>query len=455
MALALALQSFTDAVYAREVALGSYEPGALIAPLWPVVYLLLAYAAWRPLRPQPSPPPGSARGLVAPAVLAALALAVLVADQVWGTNELADWLALAAISLAVVRLALAFAENARLLRRSHADARTDALTGLRNRRALVEDLEARPPLDGTLALFDLDGFKGYNDRFGHPAGDALLQRLGGKLAGAVAGEGQAYRLGGDEFCVLLPEPPDERRLGALADALSEGGEGFSISSSHGAAALGIEVSETSEALRLADRRLLAAKDRRPSSTVRQSRDLLLKLLAQREPSLHVHTLDVTSLARGVARRLALGPDEREAVARAAELHDIGKMAIPDAILNKPGPLDDDEWEFMRRHTIIGEEIIEAAPALHFVGRLVRASHERWDGSGYPDGTAGEEIPLGARIVAVCDAFSAMTQTRSYHTGMSVEQAIVELERCAGRDFDPRVVEAFAAELMRTGAVTRT
>ena len=122
------------------------------------------------------------------------------------------------------------------------------------------------------------------------------------------------------------------------------------------------------------------------------------------------------------------------------------MAIPDAILSKPGPLDEREWRFMRRHTIIGEDILNAAPALQPVAALVRASHERWDGTGYPDGTAGEEIPEGARIVAVCDAFSAMVQERPYQPGLTVSEAVAEIERCAGEHFDPRVVEAFAAEI---------
>jgi HD-GYP domain-containing protein (c-di-GMP phosphodiesterase class II) len=185
------------------------------------------------------------------------------------------------------------------------------------------------------------------------------------------------------------------------------------------------------------------------SALRQSRDVLLEVLAQREPDLHEHTEGVTALARRVARRLALAPDEQEDVARAADLHDIGKMAIPDAILNKPGPLDDEEWAFMRRHTVIGEEILAVAPALQHVALLVRASHERWDGGGYPDGLAAEEIPLGARIVAVCDAYSAMVQERPYKSGLRPEDALAEIRRSAGTHFDPQVVDAFAAE-MREG-----
>jgi len=134
------------------------------------------------------------------------------------------------------------------------------------------------------------------------------------------------------------------------------------------------------------------------------------------------------------------------VARAAELHDVGKVAIPDAILNKAGPLDEAEWSFMRRHTIIGERILLSAPALRPVARLVRSSHERWDGGGYPDGLAQEEIPLGARIVAVCDAFDAMTTDRPYRRRVSDAAALAELRGNAGTQFDPQVVKAFARTL---------
>jgi len=122
------------------------------------------------------------------------------------------------------------------------------------------------------------------------------------------------------------------------------------------------------------------------------------------------------------------------------------MAVPDAILDKPGPLDEEEWAFMRRHTVIGEAILSAAPALVPVAKIVRSSHERFDGAGYPDGIAGTEIPLGARIVAVCDAFDAMTSDRSYRRAMSVDAALAELRSAAGSQFDPGVVEAFCAAL---------
>ena len=128
--------------------------------------------------------------------------------------------------------------------------------------------------------------------------------------------------------------------------------------------------------------------------------------------------------------------------RAAELHDIGKVAVPDSILHKTGSLDELEWAFVREHTIVGDRILNAAPALVPVATLVRGSHEHFDGQGYPDGLAGEEIPLGSRIIAVCDAFHAMTSDRSYRAGMSIEDAVEELHRCAGQQFDPRVVDVF-------------
>jgi HD-GYP domain-containing protein (c-di-GMP phosphodiesterase class II) len=147
-----------------------------------------------------------------------------------------------------------------------------------------------------------------------------------------------------------------------------------------------------------------------------------------------------------AKRLGLGPADVETVGLAAELHDVGKAAIPDAILAKPGPLDDEEWAFMRRHTIIGERIVAAAPSLARTAPLIRASHERVDGGGYPDGLRGSGIPLGARIIAVCDSYDAMTSDRPYRAGMPAAEALAELRRCAGTQFDPAVVDAFATVL---------
>jgi diguanylate cyclase (GGDEF)-like protein len=341
-------------------------------------------------------------------------------------------------------------ENARLAATSHEEARTDSLTGLPNRRALVDDLDAELARAGgkrpvMIALFDLDGFKQYNDTFGHPAGDALLARLGERLGAAVEGIGTAYRMGGDEFCVLAAVDADRAVtiVELAAAALSDAGDAFAVRCSHGMALVPAEAFSPAEALRLADQRMYAHKAS-DSALTRQSTDVLLKVLSERDSALREHLSGVAELAERIAVRLGLGEHEVKLIVLAAKLHDVGKTAIPEEILNKPGPLDQDEWEFMRSHTVIGERIVLAAPSLAQTAGLVRSSHERFDGTGYPDALDGRAIPLGASIIAVCDAFDAMVATRPYRAAMAPADAVAELRRCAGTQFDPLVVEAFCA-----------
>jgi two-component system cell cycle response regulator len=218
-----------------------------------------------------------------------------------------------------------------------------------------------------------------------------------------------------------------------------------ISGSPTPVALPGEAADASAALRRANLRMHAQKNERGSSVADQLRDVILRMLAEQDPELYYHVHDVASLAAGVGRRLALDDAQVADLVRAAELHDVGKVAIPDSILHKPGRLDPDEQAFMQRHTLIGEGILSAAPALAEVGRLVRSSHERYDGAGYPDGLCGERIPLSSRIIFACDAFNAMTTDRPYRDAMNEEDALLELRRCAGTQFDPVVVDAFIAE----------
>ena len=297
-------------------------------------------------------------------------------------------------------------------------------------------------------MFDLDGFKAYNDTFGHSAGDALLARLGAKLAATVAPHGEAYRLGGDEFCVLLDV--DVRRLddmvAAVGEALTEDGDEFTVGASCGVVLLPHEADNPDRALQLADERMYARKHGRSGGARAQARDVLVHTMQVKQPDLDEHSIHVAQLAVRVARRLGVHGEELDEIGRAAELHDVGKVGIPDAILNKPGPLNADEWEFIRQHTILGERILSAAPALRPVARIVRATHERWDGRGYPDGLRGEEVPLGARVVAVCDAYQAMTADRAYRTALGHTAAFRELRAAAGTQFDPAVVDAFLAEV---------
>jgi two-component system, cell cycle response regulator len=336
------------------------------------------------------------------------------------------------------------------LTHSRHEARHDPLTGLPNRRALIHDLStALSRANGAepliLALFDLDGFKQYNDTFGHLAGDALLTRLGERLVTALDGVGTAYRMGGDEFCVIAPLGATRvEEIPALAGhALSETGDAFAIGCSYGVTQLPTEAGSVVDALHLADQRMYEHKAGR-SSASRQSTDVLLQVLSERSTDLHEHLSDVARLTMLTAQRLGLPDHEVRRIELAAELHDVGKTAIPDTILNKAGALDAEEWGFMRGHTLVGERIVRAAPSLAHTADLVRSCHERFDGAGYPDGLAADAIPLGASIIAVCDAYDAMVTDRSYRNARSSEQALAELRRCAGSQFDPVVAAAFCA-----------
>ena len=325
----------------------------------------------------------------------------------------------------------------------HDAAMTDSLTGLPNRRRLTVDLAiAIDDETARLAMFDLDGFKGYNDTFGHLAGDALLARLGHQLREAVGERGVAYRLGGDEFCVLAGGDTSEATIEDAVEALTERGGAFTIGNSHGTVLLDDAVRKPEDALRIADQRMYERKNGGRRSAGDQSKAVLVRALSERHPGLTLHSADVSRMAELVARQLGVSDDQLEPICHAAELHDVGKVGIPGAILSKPGELDPAEWEFMRRHTIIGERIVSGAPALAQVGRLVRSSHERWDGTGYPDELGGEEIPLGSRVIAVCDAFDAMQSERPYKAGRETSDALSELRRNSGTQFDPAVVEAF-------------
>jgi diguanylate cyclase (GGDEF)-like protein len=444
LAAGIALFAFSDTVYLFQVARETYVVGTVLDAGWALAACTVAIASLLPKRTSARAVRGWAE-FALPAVFGVLALGTLVYDHFRQVHLLALALSAGCVVAVIVRMTLIFHENLQMLSASRLEAATDALTGLGNRRKLLLDLEDTDA--GWLVLLDLDGFKSYNDAFGHVAGDVLLARLGRRLA-AVAGDGaHAYRLGGDEFCVLALDgrDPDEHVL-EVAGALCEHGEGFTVSSSYGCVRIPEEASSPSDALRIADRRMYAQKHGRESSAGRQSRDVLLSALAERSPDLVEHVADVAELAVAAARLLGLPGHEVDAVRRAAELHDVGKVAIPDGILGKRGPLDDEEWAFVRQHTLIGERIVGAAPSLAHVARLVRSTHERWDGGGYPDGLAGEAIPLGARIVAVCDAVAAMVADRPYRLALGLPAALEELERCAGSQFDPDVVAAVTAVL---------
>ena len=390
------------------------------------------------------------RGLFVPVAFGALALATLISGAAFRFEIVGLSLAALALGLVLLRMVLALAENRALLGESRVHASTDPLTGLGNRRKLKRDLASRLAHIGnerTLALvmLDLNGFKAYNDSFGHAAGDVLLARLGESLRAAVLGQGEAYRLGGDEFCVVAP--CDEREVDRLSEtchrAMATRGEGFSITAAHGTALVPTEAQGASQALELADARMYSNKANagRPRTASDLAR-VLIAVLEEHAPGLADHSKSVCDLAVATGVSLGLIDEELEALRHAAALHDLGKMAIPDSILNKPGPLSPSEWELIHQHTIIGQRILSAAPAMQAAAQLIRSSHERYDGDGYPDRLRADEIPLGSRIIAVTDAYSAMTTPRPYRPTISSADALAELRRCAASQFDPQVTAAF-------------
>ena len=452
IAAGLLVFSISDCLYLFQTASGSYVAGGATDLGWVGGCVLLAWAAWQPAEQTIRARLEGWAVLTTPIGCGLLALAVLVYDHFSQVNPLSLVLSSAAILAVLARLAMTFGENMEMLAGSRDEARTDALTGLANRRRLLDDLtataEGKAP--HVLALFDLNGFKQYNDFFGHPAGDVLLARLGEKLARFIAGRGSAYRMGGDEFCILCPEDVDADAIVAGAvHALADHGDGFAVTAAHGRALLPGEAATPTEALQLSDQRMYVDKQGGRMSASEQSSQVLMRALSECHPQLDDHLLGVAQLAEGVALELGLPPAEVLRVRLAASLHDVGKMAIPEAILEKPGPLTEHERLFVNRHTLIGARILHAAPDLSHLADVVRSSHERMDGKGYPDGLPGSEIPIASRIIFVCDAFDAMTSERSYAVAMTAEAALAELRRCAGTQFDPVAVAALGRALEQT------
>jgi two-component system, cell cycle response regulator len=270
-----------------------------------------------------------------------------------------------------------------------------------------------------LALFAVDGIGTYRETFGAQAGEAMLVRLQRRCRDAVAPDGRAYRLEDDRFAVA------GRVTGAIAAAaragLTERGAGFAIA--------GVPAGDTNH---------------RSGPPPARSPDALVRALEEQRPELARHMRAVAALARGTGRELGLRAQRLGELVRAARVHDIGKAAIPDEILDKHGPLSADDQAFLRSHSVVGEHVLAAAAPRHAVGELVLFSHEHWDGFGYPDGRRAEDIPLGARVIAVCDAYETMVSERHYSAALDPAAALAELRRGAGRQFDPRVVEAFVA-----------
>jgi diguanylate cyclase (GGDEF)-like protein len=373
---------------------------------------------------------------------------------------------------AIADLAVVACHNAEAYDDVRTAASTDALTGLLNHGAMQvrvrEEIAraAREEQPLCCVLIDLDDFKRVNDELGHPAGDALLRRVADALRAEVRPYDQVARYGGDEFVLVLPGT-EEQAARAIAERVRDRvrkGAPRAGGRSIGNCSIGVSAWEpamTADALlAAADRALLLAKrtgkgrvavanpDAEEELARLQQSDgspaavqALAAAIEARDNYTQGHSDEVVRLSTGVAMLLGLTADAVERVGHGALLHDVGKLAIPHEILHKDGSLDDAEWNVMSQHPVIGEGILRRLPQLAAIAPIVRHEHEHWDGTGYPDGLWGAQIPIGSRIILACDAYAAMTTERPYRRALAQADAVTELRARSGTQFDPQVVDA--------------
>ena len=364
-------------------------------------------------------------------------------------------------------------EHKQLLEEARAEADRDPLTGLLNHRAfharLEEEAEEARRNDTSLAIavLDLDNFKFFNDAYGHAVGDEVLHQVANVLRAACRAHDTLARFGGDEFALLMPDVgPDTtaeavraRLTGGIGDIRYQplaGGGTIPIGLSVGVALFPAEAPTRLAVMQIADERLRQAKSGAGGDAEAQQvrvamcrsvegfsmLDALVTAVDTKDRYTRRHSEDVMTLGLGIARRLGLTEADQHTVAVAALLHDVGKIGVPDHILRKPARLTAAEFEAVQSHPSIGAAIVAAVPGLEATLPAVRHHHERWDGAGYPDGLRGLETPQTARLLAVADAYSAMTTDRPYRKGLTAAEARRTLEQGAGTQWDPACVRAF-------------
>jgi GGDEF domain-containing protein len=396
--------------------------------------------------------PSGWRSVIAPFTFVLAGIALLVYDHLnQRVPALVFWLTLGLILTVFGRMLETNRRQSRALAQQRRYAVNDRVTGLRNRSSLEADIGAAAAAPGNgwvLVLLELEELEAHNDRLGYTAGDEVLRTFAGQLLDAVVPLGGiAYRVAASRLAILVPagdRPLGEIVLAATGSLRSEGTD-MPIGSSYGEVTIPSEAADPESAFQVAGRRLSAHRQRRHRSARRQAHAVLMAALETRHPELRDHLRIAAYRAISLARRLHLDRDEIDDVALAAELQQVGLLALPESVLAKETP-DEVERAMVRSHTAAGERIVAAAPGLTSVACLVRSSLEHYDGSGYPDGLAGEAIPLGARVIAVAVAFAAMTERRPDREPVGPDEALAELRRCSGTQFDPRVVEVLAQEL---------
>lgn len=449
---ALIMLAAADSIHLYQSASGDYSEGGLLDLFWPGAMLLMALAALYD-EGETARLEVDRRWLTAPSTffaLAAVGLVVVDHFHPFGVQTLVP--AAGAMVFAIVDMTLVQRDHLKLLEQSRAENFVDSVTGIPNRRALVRDLEhycemATEEKPVLLYLHDLSGFKVYNDKFGHLAGDALLGRLGDSLMRVASGFGGAYRHSGDEFCVVarasLQQAAAISRV--TGESLHERGDGFEITSHTGAVVIPQEARDPISALKLADQRLYVEKYRNSSVSPQESA-AMIRLMQTRPSSAGKFTRLIEETLKLSGSLLKMHADKVEAMVQGFQLRDIGNSAIPEAILNKRGKLTEEEWQVIHSHTIVGERILNAIPSTRPAAEIVRFHHERFDGGGYPDGLAGEAIPAGARLVAVAQAFEGMTTDRPHRPAKTFREAVAELGSEAGKQFDPRALAVFCQAL---------
>jgi two-component system cell cycle response regulator len=368
-------------------------------------------------------------------------------------------------------------------------AAADPVTGLPNHRTMVTtmDLEiarARRYQHPCSTLFlDLDHFKALNDSYGHPSGDAALREFASVVRSALRAADILARWGGEEFVAMLPETEGdaaiavaERVRAAVAAHTFWAAGGAHLTCSIGVSSFPQDADSRDALIENADQAMYVAKRLgrnqvrsasdpavaalgveigpagvREEATLAGTVEALAALVEARDHTTGKHVQEVAALAARLALELGLDTSEAHLAGLAGRLHDIGKVAVPDVVLNKPSSLSEDEWTLVRKHAAVGAAVISRIPKLSVLAPAIRAHHEFWNGQGYPDGLSREAIPLSARILAVADAYEAMTSDRPYRKALSSERAVAELDACAGSQFDPTVVAALRRVLHVTAS----